>query len=75
MFQDPALSRRFYDACFGELRKTAEKIPLPKHVPHVTKRDLKAMAAGAAALAGGKRLIEDVKAGEELRKQQRQQGY
>ena len=75
MYQEPALNRRFYGTFFTEMKKAAEKIPLPTHLPHVTTRDLKAMAVGASALYAGKRLKDDIKAGEELRKQQKQQGY
>ena len=65
-----------FTAFSSEIVKTAKEMPfagraVDKALSKLTKRDVAAAGAGALTLLGGKRLVEDVRTGEQLRKQRR----
>jgi hypothetical protein len=85
MYEDPYLSRHFFASFSDELSKMATgataaeaqegAAALKKGLSSfITKRDLGAGAIGAGLLYGGNRAVTDIRAGEQLRKQQAQGG-
>ena len=76
MLQDPQLNRHFFHAFSDEMRKNASYASTAFRGVEgaakklITKRDLAAAAIGAGGLYGANRIIKDVAAGEQIRKQQ-----